>query len=198
MNAITRMWRTYYHGRKFARKGGHCRFPTPLLFVEGHVSLGNSCRFRNNVTLRTHGEGRIRFGNRSGVSWGVTVESAASIEIGEYTAVAEYSYVCDFVPVLGGNTLAPGAAERMARPIRIGNGCFIGCRCYIGPGVTIGDNAVVGNHSIVTQDIGPGEIWIGTPARRMGHRTDNIPESRRREYEELVARYGIQADRYRR
>jgi len=196
MNAITRMWRTYRHGRKFARKGRHCRFPEPQLYVEGHVSLGDACRFRNNVTLRTHGEGRISFGNRSGCSWGVLVESAASIEIGDYSGVAEYSYLCDFAPVLAGNTDTPASAERVARPIRIGEGCFIGCRCFIGPGVTIGDGAVVGNHSVVTRDIGPGEIWIGAPARRVGHRTDNVPESRRREYEELVARHGIQFDRY--
>jgi len=198
MNAMTRMWRTWRHGRKFAALGRHCRFPEPQLYVEGHVTLGDDCRFRNNVTLRTVGEGRIRFGNRSGCSWGVTVASAASIEVGDYSGMAEFCYVCDYAPVLAGNAVSPAEAARTARPIRIGQGCFIGCRCYIGPGVTIGDGAVVGNHSVVLTDVGPGEIWVGAPARRIGHRTDNIPEARRREYEELVARYGIQSDRYQR
>lgn len=196
MRPIIRMWRTMVHARKFAWMGRHCRFPEPLLHVTGHVELGDDCRFRNNVILHAHEGARIAFGNRSGCSWGVTMESAAAIVVGSYSAIAEYSYVCDYAPQLAGNALSPAQAKRVARPIRIGSGCFVGCRCYIGPGVTIGNNAVVGNHSVVVQDVGPGEIWVGAPARCIGHRTDAVPPARLREYEELVARHGIQSDRY--
>lgn len=36
--------------------------------------------------------------------------------------------------------------------------------------VTIGAGAVVGANSVVTRDVPPGEIWAGTPARKVGER----------------------------
>ena len=41
----------------------------------------------------------------------------------------------------------------------------IGLGCVIGPGVTIGAGALIGMHSCVTNDILPGYLAKGTPAR---------------------------------
>ena len=37
-------------------------------------------------------------------------------------------------------------------------------------GVTISDGAVVGAGAVVTHDVGPYEIWVGVPARKIGQR----------------------------
>jgi len=50
--------------------------------------------------------------------------------------------------------------------------------------------------SIVTKDVGPYEIWAGSPARKVAHRTENVPPSKQKLFEELVERHGIQKDRY--
>jgi acetyltransferase-like isoleucine patch superfamily enzyme len=196
MNTIERTWLTLKHTWKFARKGKRCQFPIPSLHVEGHVELGDLCRFRNNVTLRTRGEGKIIFGNRSGLSWGCTAEAHQLIQIGNYTAIAEYSWICDTMPVLKGTTKGGRDLEYVSKPIHIGNDVFVGSGCFIGPGVTIGDGAVIGPFSVVTRDIGPLEIWAGTPARKLGHRTEGVTEAQLQSLRDLVAEQGIQGNRY--
>lgn len=196
MNTIERTWLTLKHTWKFARKGKRCQFPIPSLHVEGHVELGDLCRFRNNVTLRTHGKGKIIFGNRSGLSWGCTAEAHELIQVGNYSAIAEYSYICDTMPVLRNNLNGRTEVEYVTKPIRIGNDVFVGSGCIIGPGVTIGDGAVVGPFSVVTRDVGPLEIWAGTPARKLGHRTEGVTDAQLQALRDLVAEQGIQGIRY--
>ena len=62
--------------------------------------------------------------------------------------------------------------------------------------VILGEGAVIAHHSSVLESVGPYEIWSGAPARRMGHRVKDVPEARLRQYQEMVARYGVQKDRY--
>ncbi len=196
MNSLTRAWLTWKHLRKFARTGRRCQFPIPRLTIDGHVEIGDFCRFRDNVTLRTHGEGRIVLASRSGFSWNCYAEARSLIQIGTMTGIAENTVLNDTVVHLCGNGLARRDAPKEGRPIHIGEGCFIGSGCYIGPGVTIGDGAVIAHHSIVTRDIPPNEIWGGAPVRYMGHRTRNVPERVRRQVEELIRQHGISEERY--
>ena len=64
------------------------------------------------------------------------------------------------------------------------------------PGVTIGDGAVVQACSLVMKNIGPYEVWAGNPARRVCHRTENVPEAIQRECNELIEKFGLKEDRY--
>ncbi len=48
---------------------------------------------------------------------------------------------------------------------RIGARCFIGAHSIILPGLTIGDGSIVGAGSVVTEDVPPGVIVAGNPAR---------------------------------
>jgi acetyltransferase-like isoleucine patch superfamily enzyme len=56
---------------------------------------------------------------------------------------------------------------------RIGARCFIGAHSIILPGLTIGDGSIIGAGSVVTDDVPPGAIVAGNPARivRTGIRT---------------------------
>jgi acetyltransferase-like isoleucine patch superfamily enzyme len=196
MNSLHRAWRTLVHRSKFVRLGKRPQFPIPLLTIDGHVEMGDYCRFRNNVTLRTRGNGRIVFGNRSGCSWGCFLEAASEIRIGNYTAIAEYSVVSDVIVPLMGHSSAPHTSAICGEPITIGNDVFVGNGCFIGPGVTIGDGAVIAHHSTVLRDVGPFEIWAGTPARRIAHRTLNVPAAKLAEFARLVEEQGIRSNRY--
>lgn len=55
---------------------------------------------------------------------------------------------------------------------KIGNDVWIGNRVMIKAGITISDGAVIGMGSVVTNDIGPYEIWAGNPARFIRKRFD--------------------------
>ncbi|HNR30711.1 MAG TPA: acyltransferase [Candidatus Hydrogenedentes bacterium] len=195
MNKLSRTWSSWRHARKFAVRGRGNEFAFPDLLVQGHVEIGSYCRFRNNVVLRAVGEGKIVIGNRSGFSWNCLVEAAELVRIGHRTGIAENVVLRDVVYEFFGSAGGSRAVARRSAPIVIGDSCFIGSGCYIGPGVTIGDSAIVAHHSVVTRDIGPLEIWGGRPARRISHRTEGVPESVKREVEELIARFGLREDR---
>ncbi len=196
MRNIARKWNTFKHGRKFAKKGKHCRFPHPFLEIDGHVEVGDNCRFRNNVVLRTKGEGKIIFGDRSGCSYFCVMEATKLIQIGTYTGIAEHTVIRDSNHLVYGTDEHWRYTPLIAEPVIIGEECLIGSRCYIGPGVTIGDGAIIHAGSIVTKDVGAGEIWAGAPARRIAHRTKNVPPARMRQYRELMEKYGMKPDRY--
>jgi non-ribosomal peptide synthetase-like protein len=78
--------------------------------------------------------------------------------------------------VIGGDvTLVCHAAERghlVTAPVRIGSRVTIGLMAVIFPGCTIGDGAVIAAGSVLSKGarVGPGEIWVGVPARRVGRR----------------------------
>lgn len=50
------------------------------------------------------------------------------------------------------------------KPTRIGSDVWIGAQCFIAQGVSIGDGCVIGAGAIVTRDIPPYSIAVGTPA----------------------------------
>ena len=196
MSSLVRMWRTWKHGRKFAIKGKCCRFPAKYLEVDGHVELGDYCRFRNNVILRTRGDGKIVFGDRSGCSYFCIIEATNLVKIGSCTGIAEFTVIRDTNHLVYGTDAHWRYTPQISKPVVIGNDVMIGSRCYISPGVTIGDGAIVGAGSLVTKDIGPYEIWAGSPARRIGHRTENLSPAKLEEGRRLIEKYGIGSDRY--
>jgi acetyltransferase-like isoleucine patch superfamily enzyme len=54
--------------------------------------------------------------------------------------------------------------------VTIGNDVWIGEGAYVASGVTIGDGAIIGARSVVTKDVAPYEIAIGSPARPLRSR----------------------------
>jgi maltose O-acetyltransferase len=103
----------------------------------------------------------IVFGSDVSVSLSSKLRPArrGSITIGSETLVAFKTFIYTWDPL-----------KEEDRPIRIGSRCFIGGGSMILPGVTIGDGCIVGGGSVVADDIPPGCIAGGNPARIL--RTD--------------------------
>lgn len=53
------------------------------------------------------------------------------------------------------------------QPITLGRDVWLGANCVVLKGVNIGDRAIVGAGSVVTKSIPSGEIWAGSPARKI-------------------------------
>lgn len=49
--------------------------------------------------------------------------------------------------------------------VKIEEGAFVGLHCVILPGVTIGKGAIIGANSVVTNDIPPYSVAVGSPAK---------------------------------
>lgn len=61
-----------------------------------------------------------------------------------------------------------GLSSSMAMPICIEDGCFIGHSAIILMGVTVGKGSIVGAGAICANDIPPGSVVAGNPARVIG------------------------------
>ncbi|HEY6002047.1 MAG TPA: DapH/DapD/GlmU-related protein [Anaeromyxobacter sp.] len=78
--------------------------------------------------------------------------------------------------VIGGDvTLVCHSAERgrlVTAPVRIGKRVTVGLMAVVFPGCVIGDDAIIAAGSVLSKGarVGPGEIWAGVPARRVGRR----------------------------
>jgi acetyltransferase-like isoleucine patch superfamily enzyme len=81
--------------------------------------------------------------------------------------------------VIGGDvTLIAHAAERgqlVAERVRIGSHVTVGLMAVIMPGCDIGDGAVIAANAVLVKGtkIGPGEIWGGVPAKKLGEKKKN-------------------------
>jgi non-ribosomal peptide synthetase-like protein len=103
-----------------------------------------------------------RIGRRVQINTGVIADQNL-VEIGDDT-------------VIGGDvTLVCHSAERgrlVTAPVRIGKRVTIGLMAVVFPGCVIGDDAIIAAGSVLSKGarVGPGEIWAGVPARRVGRR----------------------------
>ncbi|MFY1644205.1 acyltransferase [Methanoculleus bourgensis] len=66
--------------------------------------------------------------------------------------------------VLTNDRYPPGPHESLQGPV-IGDGAVIGANATILPGVTVGEGAFVAAGAVVTKDVPPGTLAVGTPAR---------------------------------
>ena len=85
--------------------------------------------------------------------------------------------------VIGGDaTLIGHSAERgnlVTGRVKIGSNVTIGLMAMIMPGSEIGDRAVIAANAFLPKDskVGPGEIWAGIPAKKVGERQKKPAEA---------------------
>jgi acetyltransferase-like isoleucine patch superfamily enzyme len=77
---------------------------------------------------------------------GVTIEK--DVQIGPFTSIMSNSTI-----------------DGKSGEVVIESGALVGSHSTVMPGVTIGTNALVGSHSFVTDDVPPGSLAYGTPAK---------------------------------
>lgn len=71
----------------------------------------------------------------------------------------------DFVRLAPEESDGRSFAEETPNDTIVGHEAYIGASCFVKRGVTIGDGAVVGARSLVTRDIPPFAVAVGTPAK---------------------------------
>ncbi|MFF5973163.1 NeuD/PglB/VioB family sugar acetyltransferase [Streptomyces sp. NPDC012769] len=89
----------------------------------------------------------------------------ASVRLGRHVAVMPQTVLTHDDEVGDLATLASGV--RLGGGARIGRGGYIGAGALVREGVTVGDWSLVGMGSVVLADVPPGEVWAGSPARRL-------------------------------
>lgn len=162
-----RRWRLARH----AAKGGfYVRRPIEGELLDGlddgRVAVGEGTLLEPGCWVTLGPEARIEIGAGCFLNRGTMLAAVERIEIGDHTMFANGCFVGDGdhryddpdKPITWQGFVARG-------PVRIGSNCWIGVNCVVTGGVEIGDRAVIGANSVVTQDIPPGVIAAGAPAK---------------------------------
>ncbi len=150
--------------------------------VEGDVAIGAQTRVWHHAHIRT----RAHVGARCIVGKGAFVDF--DVRIGDDSKLQNYACVYHGATLGRGvfigphaivtNDLRPRATSPSFAPLgdgdwtvgetAIGDGAAIGANATILPGVRIGTWAMIGAGAVVTRDVAPYALVIGSPARRIG------------------------------
>jgi maltose O-acetyltransferase len=114
-------------------------------------------------------------GARTFANYGLISLDVATVTIGDDVQIGpNVQLLTALHPVEPGLRRAKWEA---AKPIRIGHNVWLGGGAIVLPGVTIGDDTVVGAGAVVTRDLPPGVVAVGSPARVVRKVTSAPPTS---------------------
>jgi len=110
----------------------------------------------------------LQVNNNVVIAWGVKIYNLGNIKIGEKTIISQFAHLCG-----GTHDYRNPGFNLLRTGIEIGNNVWIATEAFIGPNVYVGDNAVVGARAAVFQNVLPGTIVGGNPAKQIGSRLNN-------------------------
>jgi maltose O-acetyltransferase len=106
---------------------------------------------------------QTHIGARTFANFGLVILDVARVTIGDDVQIGPY------VQLLTATHPVDARLRRdkweSAKSITIGDNVWLGGGVIVCPGVTIGDNTVVGAGSVVTRDLPPDVVAVGSPAR---------------------------------
>lgn len=156
----------------FGKASGKIKNISPAVLFDGdiivtgtaNIEIGNKTRVGNDVEFETTGKGKILIGENVRINRGTTICSYSEIKIGKNSLIGEYVSIRDANHGIKKSSIIKDQPHE-SKSIIIGEDAWIGRGVCILSGVTIGEGAVVGANSVVTKDIAPYSIAVGTPAK---------------------------------
>ena len=131
------------------------------------VIVGDQAVVRENTSI----------GARSVVGAGVVVENNVSIgervkiQTGAYvtahTTVEDEVFIAPAVVTTNDNTMGRHGADHSNLGPILRRGCRVGGGAILLPGVEVGEEAFVAAGALVTRDVAPGMLAMGSPAREV-------------------------------
>jgi acetyltransferase-like isoleucine patch superfamily enzyme len=129
-------------------------------FQSGHgVMIRESNRIGDNVSVGSHSiiEHHVEIGD------GVRIHS--NVFVPEYTILEAGSWLGPGAVLTNARYPLSADAKRNLRGPRVGAGAIVGAHVTLLPGVHIGARALVGAGAVVVEDVPPGSVVVGNPAR---------------------------------
>ncbi|HXZ11467.1 MAG TPA: acyltransferase [Candidatus Sulfotelmatobacter sp.] len=145
--------------------------PGVLVFHPENISLGSNVYIGHYTILKGYYRNQMTIGDNTWVGQGCFFHSAGGLVIGSRIGIGPgvriiTSYHEDAgieVPIL----FSPIKEDRVV----IEDDCDLGVGAIILPGVTIGRSCQIGAGAVVTENIPPGSVAAGVPARVVRKRT---------------------------
>lgn len=134
--------------------------------IGDHVTFGHHVMIRENVIV----------GSRTKIGTNVVIDGRSAI--GSDVSIQTGVYVCTYSTVEDGVFLSPCCVFTNAKYVSqkktrligptVKRGASVGANALLFPGITVGEGAVIGAQAMVNEDVPPGTIYAGVPARKMG------------------------------
>lgn len=183
-----------------AKVGEHVFFaPGAFIFVSDltRLKIGDGVEFGRNVKITCE---TLEIGDDTRVGWGATA-SGTILKIGQSCYIAPQVYIDLTEAVIIEDDVGIGAdyifthsiwhpvtegGPRKFAPVHIERGAWIPAGVFIMPGVTIGENATVGARSLVINDVPPGCLAVGIPAKVIKTAEGNIRKLSHKDKDTIV------------
>ena len=139
----------------------------------GRLVVGPWCWIGDGVALRSH-VGRVTVGAKVVIGGGTTVNSYLDVSIGDGALIADDVHITDFDHRTDRIDVPIKDQGIVTSPVRIGPDVWLGRGVTVVRGVDIGRGSVIGAHSVVTRDIPPYSVAVGSPARVVRSRLPEV------------------------
>ena len=141
-------------------------------FGDEALQIGNNVLVGRNSLLKARG-GRIVIDDGTNIGHGCHVGSSSEVILGAHCLIGpgcfigalQHEFSRTDVPIVEQGLVLKGG-------VRLGRGAWLGAHVIVNDGVTIGEGAVIGAGSIVTKEIPPYAIAVGSPAAIVRYRTE--------------------------
>ena len=119
--------------------------------------------------IRVRAARRLIIADDVWIGEGVAIDARGGVAIGKSTSVG------DFVQIISAQHDWRATDFRYTTaPVDIGHHCWINSRSIIIPGTNVGDGSVIGAGAVVTRDTPPWTLNVGTPARVIADRPQEL------------------------
>lgn len=132
-----------------------------VLLTSGSELILHGCRFGYGCNIQVFNGGRMEVGRRFYCNIGATFICSGSIKIGDGVICGRNITIREY----HGDHFINTPNYKCFRPVNIGDHVWLCEYSTIMPGVTIGSGSVVAAHSLVTHDVPPNCLVMGSPAR---------------------------------
>lgn len=171
-----REFNTGWLKKEFKSCGVNTKIDRPLTLRGGkYISIGENVLIGRHIVMTVWnidnagkepelviGDG-VELGDHSHITCANKIVISSGVLTGKRILITDNSH--------GSITLEQLRVAPKSRPVISKGGVFIGKNVWIGekasimPGVTIGEGSIIGANSVVTSDIPPYSVAVGTPAR---------------------------------
>jgi acetyltransferase-like isoleucine patch superfamily enzyme len=147
-------------------------YPLCKIIRAENAELDNNCQIFDYVFIDAGKS--LKIGKFSSLTWYVLIEGGAKTKIGDRVFLGPGTKLLTSTYKISGfytvEHLPEGCQETEYGDIEIDDDAYLGANSTVMPGVTIGEGAVVGSNSLVTKDLEPWTIYVGTPCKPIGKR----------------------------
>lgn len=131
------------------------RLKKSMRFCGENVYIGPNVRIDEPFNLE--------LGNNTCICTLTHISALGGVKIGDDTMISSLCSITTLTHPI--NSRSRVAEPVISKPIVIGRNCWIGTGAIILSGITVGDDAIIGAGSVVTKDVSPATVVVGSPAK---------------------------------